>query len=58
MKKILMFSLFLSFMLVSLLKIGLVNAENTIYIRPDGAAEGTDIMELKAQSYKSNFSNC
>jgi parallel beta-helix repeat protein len=45
------FVLFLSFVLVSLLEIGIVKADNTIYIRADGSVEGTDKIHRDGNVY-------
>jgi len=43
--------LVLSFILVSFSQMGLVNAENTIYIRADGSVEGTDKIQRDGNIY-------
>jgi parallel beta-helix repeat protein len=43
--------LVLSFVLVSLLEIGIVKADNTIYIRADGSVEGTDKNQQNGNVY-------
>ena len=43
--------LILSFVLVSISEIGIVNAEGTIYIRADGSVEGTDKIQRDGNIY-------
>ena len=43
--------LVLSFLFVSLLEIGIVKAESTIYIRADGSVEGTDNIHRDGNVY-------